>query len=112
MDIPVGMTIHDTSEDVGKVVERIDVVDLAGLNQRDGCPCWASPSEPTNKVFFGLAPIWRMEKLTQQIPQNPFSRCCLKLRWLRRSQSSFSFTAPTKQSECTEAGSEERESRG
>ena len=49
------MTVHDRGDDLGKVVERIDVVDLAGFNQRDGCPCWAPPSEPANKVFFGLA---------------------------------------------------------
>ena len=37
------MTVHDPGDDVGKVVERIDAVDLAGLGQRrDGCPMFGS----------------------------------------------------------------------
>jgi hypothetical protein len=37
IDIAVGMTIDDAREDVGQIRERVDVVQLAGLDQgRDG----------------------------------------------------------------------------
>ena len=39
IDIAVGVTIDDAREDVGQIRERVDVVQLAGLDQgRDGGP--------------------------------------------------------------------------
>jgi hypothetical protein len=34
IDVAVGMTLDDPGEDVGEVRERIDVVELAGLDER------------------------------------------------------------------------------
>ena len=39
IDIAIGVTIDDAREDVGQIRERVDVVQLAGLDQgRDGGP--------------------------------------------------------------------------
>ena len=44
IDIAVGMTIDDAREDVGQIRERVDVVQLAGLDQgRDGGPMFGAP---------------------------------------------------------------------
>ncbi|MDH6264379.1 hypothetical protein M2427_008342 [Bradyrhizobium sp. BR13661] len=65
------LTIHDPSNDVGKVVEMIDVVDIAGLDQqRDCCSLLGSASEAANNAFFRVNAIGRMDLSTILLPKS------------------------------------------
>jgi hypothetical protein len=67
IDVAVGMTLDDPGENVGEVRHRINVVELAGLDERsDGGPMLGAATDHGRKGLEQMTPIPAFKSFTRE----------------------------------------------